>query len=174
MSCANFETDVAMYAGGDLADGRMARVEAHLAECADCRALAGELRACQVLLGEMRDEPVEDAMLAQVHRRVMAEVKPTSWRPGLAPLLALAAALLLAVLPMGPRHPVKHSPVARLEPARAVPAPQVRIIPAKHRVMRRRRHAPAAQPGPPMLVQFVTDDPNIVVYWLIDPKPQGD
>jgi hypothetical protein len=50
----------------------------------------------------------------------------------------------------------------------------VNIVPVRHRVIRRRRRAPAAQSGPPLLVQFVTDDPNIVVYWLIDQKPQGD
>jgi hypothetical protein len=46
-------------------------VESHLAECADCRALAEELRASQALLGELRDEPLEDAMLAAVRGHVL-------------------------------------------------------------------------------------------------------
>jgi anti-sigma factor RsiW len=45
MTCSKLETDIALYAGGDLPCGRIARVEAHLAECADSRALAQELRA---------------------------------------------------------------------------------------------------------------------------------
>jgi hypothetical protein len=178
MSCSKFETDIALYAGGDLPAGRIARIESHLAECAGCRALAEELRAGQALLGELRDEPLEDAMVAHVRRRVMAEVGATTRRPSrLYWKLAWAAALVLAAVLVWSRHPVKHAPVARVEPSHVTPvtpAPQVRIVPARHGVVRRRRRAPAAQPGPPLLVQFVTDDPNIVVYWLIDQKPQGD
>jgi hypothetical protein len=106
MNCSKFETDIALYAGGDLPPGRIARVEAHLGECADCRALAEELRAEQALLGELRDAPLEDAMLAQVRQRVLAEVRRAGFSPrgALAPLLAIAAALVLAVILAWPRH----------------------------------------------------------------------
>jgi len=186
MSCSKFETDLALYAGDDLPAGRVARIESHLAECADCRALAQDLRASQALLSELRDEPLDDAMVAQVHHRVLAEVKNTPWtwgagftpRGALAPLLTLAAALLLAVVLLWPRHQPKHVPVARVEPAHVTPIapmPGPDIVPVRHRVVRRHmRPAPAAQVGPPLLVQFVTDDPNIVIYWLVDQKPQGD
>jgi anti-sigma factor RsiW len=175
MSCSNFENDVALYAGGDLPAARIAHIESHLAECADCRALADELMA---LLSGLRDEPLEEAMVAQVHHRVLAEIRRRagfSRRGAFAPLLALAAALVLAVALLWPRHQPKHVPVARVEPAHIAPAPPASMIPAHHRVVRRHHRAPAAQPsGPPLLVQFVTNDPNIVIYWLVDQKPQGD
>jgi len=179
MSCSKFETDIALYAGGDLPAGRIARIEWHLAECADCRVLAEELRAGQAVLGELRDEPLEDAMVAQVRRRVIAELGRAGFsrRGALAPLLALAAALLLATVLMWPRHSAKPTAVAHVETPHVTPvAPAARtnIVPVRHRAARQRRRAPAAQPGPPLLVQFVTDDPNIVVYWLINQKPQGD
>jgi anti-sigma factor RsiW len=180
MSCAKFEADIALYAGGDLPAARIARVESHLAECADCRALAEELRAGQALLGELRDEPLEDAMLSQVRQRVMAEVRTARFTPrrALVPLLAFAAALVLVVVLAWPRHAVKQVPVvARVEPtpvAPVAPVPAARVVAVRHRVVRPHRRAPAAQPGPPLLVQFVTDDPNIVIYWLVDQKPQGD
>ena len=186
MSCSKFETDIALYAGGDLPRARMARVEAHLAECADCRALAEELRAGQALLGELRDDPLEDALLAQVHRRVLAEVKHEAWRAdfsprgALAPLLAIAAALLLTVILLWPRHHSGAAPSAAAA-SHAAQADAGRVPAAAHGaapLIRKSRHhlrrTPSAQPGPPLLVQFVTDDPNIVVYWLIDQKPQGD
>ncbi len=178
MSCPKFETDIALYAGGDLPEGRIAPVEAHLAECADCRALAEELRG---LMGELRDEPVEEAMLAQVRHNVLAQLwdRPAAssrlvgrfgWK------LALAAAAILAVVLLWPRPHAGRPRMARVAPAHAAPiapAPAAKIIPVRHR-LRRHRRAPAAQPGPPLLVQFVTDDPNIVIYWLVDQKPQGD
>jgi|HubBroStandDraft_5_1064220.scaffolds.fasta_scaffold294472_2 anti-sigma factor RsiW len=178
MSCAKFENDVALYAGGDLPAGRIARVESHLAECADCRALAGELSA---LLSGLRDEPLDDEMVAQVHHRVLAEVQRRagfSRRGALAPLLALAAAVILAVVLLWPRHHANPVPLARMEPAPVTPVPRpntVPVAPVHHRVVKHhRRRAPADQPsGPPLLVQFVTDNPDIVIYWLIDRK-QGD
>ena len=195
MSCSKFETDIALYAGGDLPSGRIAHVESHLAECPHCRALAEELRAEQALLGELRDEPLEDTMVAAVHRNVLGQL----WggiparipaRGGLSGRLywklALAAGLILAAVLLWPRHPSGSAPRAGrpLGPASlAAQAEAVRGPAAFHGaapLARKSRHhlrrapAPAPQPGPPLLVQFVTDDPNIVVYWLIDQKPQGD
>lgn len=186
MSCSKFETEIALYAGGDLPAGRIARIESHLAECADCRALAEELRAEQALLLELRDEPLDEAMVAQVRQRVLAEVGAATRRPSrLYWKLALAAALILAAVLAWPRHhsgassqgyPVgpAASHAAQAEAGRGPAAahgaaPLVRKT--RHRL---RRRVPADQPGPPLLVQFVTDDPNIVIYWLVDQKPQGD
>jgi len=186
MNCSKFETDIALYAGGDLPPGSIARVETHLAECADCRVLAEDLRDEQALLSELRDDPLEDAMVAQVRQRVLAELKHKAWRAGfsprgaLAPLLAIAAALLLAAVLLWPRHhsgaahrlaAVSHA--AQAEAGR-VPAAAHGAAPLIRKVRHHLHRPPAAQPGPPLLVQFVTDDPNIVVYWLIDQKPKGD
>lgn len=179
MSCTKFETDIALYAGGDLPAGRMARLEAHLAGCPDCRALAEDLRASQVLLSELRDDPIADAMVAQVRSRVLDEVRRAGFsrRGTLVPLLALAAALVLAVVLVWLRHqekPAHVAAVARIEAPRAMPAQVAPIVPVRHRVVRHRRRVPAEPPGLPLLVQFVTDNPNIVIYWLVDQKPQGD
>jgi anti-sigma factor RsiW len=180
MNCSKFVNDIALYAGGDLPDGRIAPVEAHLAQCSDCRALSDELRAGQALLGELRDEPLEDLMVAQVRRRVMAQVGVAPRQPSrLYWKLALAAALLLAAVLLWPRHAARHftAPlVARVEPPHVTQAPRISMARARHRIVRRHhRRAPAtAETGPPLLVQFVTDNPNIVVYWLVDQKPQGD
>ena len=182
MSCSKFETDIALYAGGDLPAGRIARIESHLVECAGCRALAAELRAGRALLGELRDDPLEDAMLAAVRRNVLRQLwgRPSacgglSGRPYWK--LALAAALVLAVVLAWPRHPpAKEVLVPRGAAPRAAAASHAApsVVPVARRVRRRHRTTPAAQPGPPLLVQFVTDDPNIVIYWLVDQKPQGD
>jgi anti-sigma factor RsiW len=186
VSCSKFETDIALYAGGDLPDGRTARVASHLAECADCRALADELHGAHALLGELREEPLEDAMVAQVRQRVLAEVRHSvrranfSPRVALYPLLALAAAVILAIVLAWPRRQTKRAPAVPAAPieasivAPAPPEPLARVLPARHRIVRHHQHVPAPKDGPPLLVQFVTDDPNIVIYWLIDQKPQGD
>jgi anti-sigma factor RsiW len=185
MSCPKFEADVALYAGGDLPARRMARIESHLGACPDCRALVEELSAGQELLSELREAPLEDAMVAQVRRRVMARVTAEKTR-GAVPYwkLALAAALVLAAILSLTWRSGKPPQLANEEaPARMAPAPAsvppVEAVPVRHRVVRRHgrpplHHAQAAQPSAPLLVHFVTDDPNIVIYWLVEQKPQGD
>jgi len=176
MSCTTFESDIALFVGGDLPEDGMARVARHLADCADCRALMEELRASQALLGELRDEPMEEVMLARVRHRVLAEIATPRPSRRLYWKLALAAAVVLAAILGWPRnHGVKPGPVvARVVPPPVVQTPPAQIAPAKHRVRRRHRRAPSPQSGEPLLVQFVTNDPNIVIYWLVDQKPQGD
>jgi anti-sigma factor RsiW len=185
MSCSKLQSDLALYAGGDLTAGRVPRVESHLAACPECRALAEDLRAGRALLRELRDEPIADVTVTEVRRRVVARVGQEPRSAGRYWKLALAAALVLAsvlVLPWRSRTPL---PVARVQrPARVQPAPAPAappaIVPARHRIVRRRhrkmplRKARAPQPGAPLLVQLVTSDPNIVIYWLVDRKPQGD
>ncbi|HUD99086.1 MAG TPA: hypothetical protein VMR62_05890 [Bryobacteraceae bacterium] len=85
--------------------------------------------------------------------------------------------MILAVLLLWSHHQEKPAPVAPVAHMEATPAAAVQaapIIPVRHRVVHRHRRAPAEPPGPPLLVQFVTDNPNIVIYWLVDQKPQGD
>ncbi len=176
MNCAKWEAEIALYAGGDLPARRVAPLENHLAVCARCRALLQDLRAGQALLAELRDDPLPPAMLARVRANVLAEVgAPRPSRPywKLAPAAALALALATALL--SPRHravePPQPTPAAPVRMAEARPA---EVVPVRHRALRRHRRPPAAKSGPPLLVQFVTDDPNIVIYWLVDQKPEGD
>ena len=169
-----------------LAGGRIARVEAHLAECADCRALAEELRASHALLGELRDEPLEEAMVAQVHRpcpggsgtaytspafprRAGSWLWPQLWSwpwSSYGPDVIVGQARRGTLWVRRRRTPPKRRRAAGPpQLIRSCPTCAEGPPPASHAI---------AQPGPPLLVQFVTDDPNIVIYWLVDQKPQGD
>jgi len=177
MSCAKWETDVALHAGGDLPLADVPLVEKHLAECADCRALLEELRAGRSMLVELRDEPLEEAMLAEIRRSVRRRMDfsprgtsvPLLWK------LALAAALLLAVVLAWPRHRIqKPRLVAHVEQPRPAAVPLAKAVSVRHRPMHRHHRAPSAPPAEPLLVQFVTNDPNMVIYWIVDSKPQGD
>jgi anti-sigma factor RsiW len=187
MNCSQLENDLALYAGGDLPGGGSAAIEAHLEGCLECRILLADLHANRALL-RSRDEDAEAALAAEVRHRVMESVgrtrasaaglgtRPTfGWRWG----LALAAGLVVAgilIWPSWKKAPVK---VAR----DAAPASVAGNIPAAvtarvhHRAARTKVHADTRKPAPqpePLLVQFVTDNPNVVIYWIVDRKPQGD
>jgi len=174
MNCAKRKIDIALYAGGDLPANRLGRTIAHLEACAECRALLDDLRAGQTLLSELEDEAIEDAMAANVRRRVLARLPVVQagtahsyWR------WALAAAVLLAAILTLPWQTEKQAPRARVEAPSRVPQAPPAIVNVP-RPVARRHHRAKPQPGEPLLVQLVTDDPNIVIYWLVDPKPQGD
>lgn len=137
---------------------------AHLTGCEECRALDHEVRLNTEALASMREEIIPA-------RRVRR------W-PGV--VAAIAAALIAAVavsyepirvpeppVPMAAVLPQNPPPVA--EPVLPV-APR----PAKKVAVARRKPPATAQPvEEPLLVKFLTDDPDVVIYWLIDPK-QGE
>lgn len=145
----------------------------HLTECEDCRALDREVRLNTAALAEFRDEPLP------------AERRPRRWQPWVAAMGAAAAALLVVL--WGP-HQFPHPPVAQPpDIVRSVDPPLVvaEVLPPAPPVKRQqrvRRPPPAvAQPLPlperppeqPLLVKFFTDDPDVVVYWIVDPN-QGE
>jgi hypothetical protein len=91
MSCAGFETLIALSVSGDLSAGEAARVETHLSECAPCRALAADLSADLQWFQNAHREPADHNTLHQVRTRVMRqlETRQSRWnRPfgGFTPL----------------------------------------------------------------------------------------
>lgn len=131
----------------------------HLTQCNDCRELDREVRLNSAALAELCDEPLP------------AE-RPRRWWP----IIAAAAAAVIAFLAVSheePQFPSPPAPVAHLTP----PADPV-LIPARapvrhHRRVRKPQPKPAPPVEQPLLVKFITDDPEVVVYWIVDPN-QGE
>ncbi|HVW38028.1 MAG TPA: zf-HC2 domain-containing protein [Pirellulales bacterium] len=62
-NCSDFQASLADYADGALGEREHGEVQAHLAECADCRRALGELRWVETLLSEsLREAPVESLL----------------------------------------------------------------------------------------------------------------
>jgi hypothetical protein len=136
-------------------DGELDRDGAvHLAVCEDCRVLDREVRLNASALAAMR----EDVLPVRRARR-------WPW------MVAAAAAVVLAVVGLSDRP----APVVVLPQVAMVPAPVAPVVasPVKPKPARRARVAKAAPPAEPLLVKFLTDDPDVVIYWLIDPV-QGE
>ena len=103
MSCADFELELSLFAAGALEDGARARVEAHLAQCAECRR---ELERSKAAIASAALPPLslrDQAQLAQI-AKVAAPVR-RQWPLQLA---AIAAALLAVVLAARTAHPRRH------------------------------------------------------------------
>ena len=140
----------------------------HVAECQGCRELAREIRANAEALAALRGEELAARPFVQPRR-----ARPWIWG------LAAAAALVLGIwLPrMLDRQVVVVPEVtpavteAQVEPP--APAPE---ITKRTQAVRRAQARPAPQevlpveePAQPLLVKMLTPDPDVVIYWLIDP-----
>lgn len=170
MHCKDWEERVALHVGGDLPAAELAAVERHLAECAACQVLWSGMKEGLELLQGAHAEPLPPASYTAVRGRVMAELAAGRawwwWRR--AGGLAAAAVVMLVALAVWPEPRVQ--PLPRLALAKPT-APEIHLTQAPPLF----RAAPlirAARVGKrsaqPLLVRLVTEDPNIVIYWIAD------
>lgn len=170
MNCRDWEERIALYVEGDEPPAAAAETKRHLEKCAPCREFAASVQQDLALLRTAHAEPLAPANYAVVRARVLEQIerKRRPWR--LAGMGAIAAAALIAVLlwpkphrQTAPRMAVANPPARQLPPAPpsvAEPRQVVRLRRAKHR-----RGVSASEP---LLVKLVTDDPNIVIYWIVN------
>jgi anti-sigma factor RsiW len=168
MACSRFESQLALYAGGDLAEDAVRELEEHLSLCPGCREVAEGLAQSQAALLRLGVEEVDGRVLADVRRRVMDEVgsRRPSWLYTLGWRHAVAAglAVLVAIIGLWPRPAVPPPPAP---PAFRLPAPEVaKSRPPATRHVVPVKPAPAAQE--PLMVKMFTDDPDVVIVWFID------
>jgi anti-sigma factor RsiW len=177
MNCGDWEERIALYAGGDLRPEEAAGLERHLAECAGCQLLLSGLRESLRLLREAHAEPVEEAHFTAVRARVFAELERGRWPwwrqvwvYGLA--AAAMALLLLAVRPKAHNRIAVVTPAPVLTAAPAPPQPQTvrQSVAPRHRKPRPKPAAEAERPAEPLVVKLLTDDPNVVIYWITESK----
>jgi hypothetical protein len=161
MNCSDWQMRIA-------AEEVTAEVDRHLAECSECRAFVSDLAA---IADGMRAMDADAASYAVVRARVMEAVRPRRrfvWFYAAAAALATAClALIWITAPL--RAPAPGPPAAlayRISPPEWKPPV---VVQAKRGVVRRPFRP---QPPPEQLtaIKLLTDDPNVVIIWLLDKK----
>ena len=156
-----------------LAEG--AECAEHLRVCAQCRWLAGELLENAAALNAMRDEEFSLEQASAYKAAFSLRPRPAIWIGA-----AAAAAVVLLALPS--LWPHKSAPViAPLPPlpvTATVPELPVLAAAAPALVQPRKTHRQKTKPEPvneeTMLVKMLTADPDVVVYWIVDPKEKAE
>ena len=161
------------------AEETSAGLDRHLAECVECRELAADLRANADAFREMTAMPlpsVSGAVLAQVRaQNTRRQVARWGWA------LAAAAAMLIVFVATRPAPVATLPPVIATTPKVVTPeltqSVQTLVASNSSRVGRPRQATPLAgsekrSPAPqePLKVKMLTSDPDVVIYWLIEPK----
>ena len=170
MNCIDWEERIALYAGGDLAPAEAEAVKLHVAECGGCQLLLSGLRQSLETVREAHGELPDAAHFAAVRARVLAELERgpnRRWRWMWAPAMAAAAmALLMALWPRPPQ-----SLVLPLPPAPAAAPPEIaKAVPVRHAPRPRKLAAKLREPSEPLVVKLLTDDPDVVIYWITGTK----
>lgn len=114
MDCPRKDVDsFTRLAAGQLDAAEAAALEAHLRDCAECRAAAEAQRALWGALDEWRAAPVSEDFDARLYARIAAEeaepwwrrileaLRPFSWKPAIS-VAAACAAILAIFLLQGP------------------------------------------------------------------------
>lgn len=164
MTCREYEPLIALCVEGDLSDRD---VELHLAGCSGCRELLEDLRASQASLKELTS--VDAAFLSVVRSGVLGKLENRRLRAWpLVLAFAIAAALILAIQ-APPQKPVSPSGLAVQEQPPSQPIEAAQAAPRPKRI-RPGHRPPARRSAPPelLVVKMLTDDPNIVIIWLVD------
>ncbi len=165
MNCVEWESRVALHAGGDVTGAEALEVERHLGECAACQLLWSGVRDSLAVLQAAHTELPAAAHFTAVRYRVMAELERSArpWRT-LARIFGAAVAVVVLLLAFWPARPVPEAPrmMASIPPApEVVQARPAVLLPVRHAVARAPRRAP-------LTVKLQTSDPNIVIYWIAD------
>ncbi|MFZ0591894.1 MAG: hypothetical protein WAM39_15625 [Bryobacteraceae bacterium] len=164
------DDELALCAGNEF-DGA-----SHLNECAECRSKLEELRSATDWLKRTATEPNEeqlDALRSGVLRAV-------SRRQILWPYVAAAAAIAVVLAARGFRDSIKESAPAVITTIAQTPiqsSAPIGLGPLVYKVHRRiRAQAPAmtllANHGGDPVIRLRTTDPNVVVLWVMNTKPE--
>jgi anti-sigma factor RsiW len=182
MNCKGWEERIALSTGGDLDPAVEAEVRQHLADCPGCRGFAGEIEDAMGRLRSAHEEPLAAGYYTAVRARVLErlERERSPWRRWVW-VVALAGAMAVAGVFLAQRPAGRpQAPVAVLRQPEA-PAVEARVPELVAPAAPRARKAPPA-PAPashgaevaalaePLVVKLITNDPDVVIYWIADRK----
>ncbi|HVH69792.1 MAG TPA: zf-HC2 domain-containing protein [Candidatus Dormibacteraeota bacterium] len=188
MKCLDFEKLIALDLEGDLPERKGKAVAEHLKVCRRCQEFTEKLKASQTLLKSLAQESVDDGVLQEVRQSVFKSL-PTEkerqgfrgWRYALG--AGVTAVMVLAAITLWRPWNGRSPDVTRTTPKQTAteavgqqtptlaPRSSVRATKGKS-VLRRRKYfnslLTASKGRQQLAIKLVTDDPNVVIYWLVD------
>jgi anti-sigma factor RsiW len=163
MNCSDWEREIA---GEPECEG----LAEHLQGCERCAAFARELEANRVALREL---VAPTAAFDAVRRRVLKEIQAKKRRAvwwGWPAVAAAACAVILCISYVAPRMQSTAAPKAieaKMDPPRIEWTPR----PVHQRSSGRLAvKAAPAHKTEALVVKMLTDDPNVIIIWLVDKK----
>jgi anti-sigma factor RsiW len=176
VNCEQAQELIALAASGDLTAAEQTSVDRHMARCGACRSEAAAFAVLQGELAALRQESLPESAFAAVRARVVEDIASRhrfawlkAW-PAFAAAMACSAILIVlfrpATLPQPPQVEREADavpvPVRPAQPPVAAPFEPVRR--AKRRAIRIHKSSE------PLVIQMLTNDPNVIIYWIADAR----
>jgi len=184
MNCPEWEERIALYSDGDLSPDDLAETKRHLDQCAPCREFAEGIAHSLAIARAAHAEAISPAAFTALRARVLEQIargrRPSRRLAWIVPSFAAAVLAFVLLVPrpveflrgagdshrqQSRRHDGSTStppPAPLLEPV--APAATQPFTP--NRPPRARRRPKPRPPAEPFMVKLITDDPDVVIYWI--------
>lgn len=172
MNCPDWEEQIA-------SEIQSAGLDEHLQGCERCREFAREIEENRKALAEVViPAPAFDAVRLRVRSEIQARKRrKVLWACFGGAMAASYALLLLSMLaPRLPSRSVLKPPHIAAVPPKIERAPvHVPVVARAHHIRRTHSGRLAAKAAPaqqrdPLVVKMLTDDPNVIIIWLVNEK----
>ena len=188
MKCPDFEKLIALDLGGDLPERKSKAVAEHLKACRPCQEFTEKLKESQALLKILGQESVDDGVLQDVRQNVLKSLPTEEKRQGFSAWryvlgAGVTAVVFLVAITLWRPSNDRVADVAGAMPKQAATkaveqqtptlAPRSSVRATKRKpVVRRRKYfsssLTASERPQQLTIKLVTDNPNVVIYWLVD------
>jgi len=172
MNCLDWEQEIA-------GESESVALVEHLRVCGQCREFADELERNRAALQAVAIHPAAfDAVRLRVSDEIRAKKRRGAWWAWSAVAAAACVAVLCAsIVLQNWKKPAPPTPViAAKDPPKIewTPAPMQPVARAHQRVPHKfgpvtASAGPAHKPEP-LVVKMLTNDPNVIIIWLVDQK----
>lgn len=169
MKCTKVKRLAGLFVEDDLPERATRHVECHIATCEECARFVREWEASQRALKTLRFEEGSEDVFAQIRSEVIAGTDRISVRPPkrmrvVAPVAVMA--VICAILWVGIGRMQKEG--TDKSASNGVPVPEPASLSNGELA-----NVPE-DTNPPLVVRWVTDDPDIVIIWIGNEKEQSN
>jgi len=188
MKCPDFEKLIALDLERDLPERKGKAVAEHLKACRPCQEFLEKVKATQTLLKSLAQESVDDGVLQEVRQSVLKRLPAEEerqgfpvWRyalgAGVTAVMVLAAITLWRPSNDRVRDVTRAAPNQTATEAGRQQSPTLTLRSSvratkRRSALHRRRYfnssLTASERRQQLTIKVVTDDPNVVIYWLVD------
>ncbi len=176
MTCERACELSALAASGEITTAEQHLLAAHTVSCNQCRAEVEAFESLRSQLTTLREDSAPDYVYSAVRARVAAEIASRhrpAWIAAWASLAAAVVCALVVIVEFHPQAPVtvpddKQIPVHVVQ---AGPSTADAPVPVRH-VRRKSVVSLTPEPAEPLVIRMLTDDPDVVMYWIADAAPE--